>query len=85
MFRTELFSFFKLLVILSLALALEVRSITGTVRKCNQCSSVFTQKMGSFEKQELCKGHGSTDRFMSRFETQWFDDPYKSLRLDTLL
>ena len=68
MLGTELSSNFKLLVILSLALALDARSITCTVRKCNQCLAVFTQKMGSFEQQEFCKGHGSTVRFMSRVD-----------------
>lgn len=68
MLRTELSSFLKVLVILRLMLALDVRSIICTVRKCNQCSSVFTQKMGSFEQQEFCKGHGSTDNFMYRVD-----------------
>ena len=69
MFRTELFSLTRLLVIFSLTHALKVRSMTCTVRKCNQCSSVFAQKMGSFEQQEFCKGHGSTDRYIIQVDS----------------
>ena len=69
MFRTELFSLTRLLVIFSLTHALKVRSMTCTVRKCNQCSSVFAQKMGSFEQQEFCKGHGSTNRYIIQVDS----------------
>jgi len=92
MFRTQLFSLTKLLVFFSLTHALKVRSMTCTVRKCNQCSSVFAQKMGSFEQQEFCKGHGFAARYIIQVDSDSLaakipilGDPSRSLYLDTLL
>ena len=62
---TELFGILGLLVFFSFTEALDVRSLACTIRKCNQCSSVFLQNIGNLKQQQFCKVKASIGAILS--------------------